>query len=103
MLMPAAIKEQKKIRVEVRKLEAALQPDVVRIRYDMGEDWSGQWAIFFRITLSDDAAKNRLRQVANDVVSRLDGRLDFQALGIFPYHNFRSASEQAVLREEAWA
>jgi hypothetical protein len=29
--------------------------------------------------------------------------MDFQALGVFPYHNFRSESEQAALREVAWA
>jgi hypothetical protein len=77
MLMPAAVTQQEKIRAEVRAVEVALRPDVVRIRYDMGEGWSGQWAIFFRIVLSDDAAKNHLRQVANNVVSRLAEHLDF--------------------------
>jgi hypothetical protein len=103
MLMPVAVTQQEKIRAEVREVEAALRPDVVRIRYDMGEDWSGQWAIFFRVVLSDDAARNRLRQVANNVEWRLAEHLDFNALGVFPYHNFRSESEQAASREEAWA
>jgi hypothetical protein len=53
--------------------------------------------------LSDDAGEKRLRDVATQVVWRLADRLDFAALGLFPYHNFRSVSEQAVLREEAWA
>ncbi len=100
--MPAAIEHQTEIEEEVRALEADFAPDVVRIRYDIGEDWSGQWAIFFRIVLSDDAAKYRLRQIATNVVSSLADRMNFAALGIFPYHNFRSQSEQAVLREEAW-
>lgn len=103
MLMPVAVAQQEKIKAEVREVEAALRPDVVRIRYDMGEDWSGQWAIFFRVVLSDDAAKNRLRQVTTNVVWRLAEHLDFNALGVFPYHNFRSESEQAALQEEAWA
>jgi hypothetical protein len=103
MLMPVAVTQQEKIRAEVREVEAALRPDVVRIRYDMGEDWSGQWAIFFRVVLSDDAARSRLRQVANNVEWRLAEHLDFNALGVFPYHNFRSESEQAASREEAWA
>jgi hypothetical protein len=103
MLMPAAVSQQEKIRAEVRAVEAALRPDIVRIRYGMGEDWSGQWAISFRIVLSDDAAKNRLRQVAENVISRLAEHLDFNVLGVFPYHNFRSESEQESLREEAWA
>jgi hypothetical protein len=103
MLMPAAVRQQEKIREEVRRVEAALKPDIVRIRYDIGEDWSGQWAIFFRVVLSDEAAQQRLREVATNVVWRLAKALDFPALGIFPYHNFRSETEQAALREEAWA
>jgi hypothetical protein len=55
------------------------------------------------VLLSDDAGEKRLREVATQVVRRLADRLDFAALGLFPYHNFRGVSEQAVLREEAWA
>jgi hypothetical protein len=101
--MPAAIVQQSKIDAEVRAVEAALRGDIVRIKYEIGEDWSGQWAISFRIVLSDEAAKHRLRQVATNVERRLAERLDFQALGVFPYHNFRSESEQKALREVAWA
>ena len=102
-MVPAAIVQQAKIEAEVRAVEAVLRPDIVRIRYEVGEDWSGQWAIFFRVVLSDDAAKHRLREVATNVERRLAERMDFQALGVFPYHNFRSESEQAALREVAWA
>src|ERR1700691_4618300 len=70
MIMPAAITQQAKIEAEVRATEAELRPDVAHIRYEVGEDWSGQWAIFFRVVLSDEAAKNRLRAVATDVVWR---------------------------------
>jgi hypothetical protein len=103
MILPAATRQQAKIETEVRAVEAALCPDVARIGYEIREDWSGQWAIFFRVVLSDDAAKHRLRKVATDVVWRLAERLDFEELGVFPYHNFRSEPEQAALREEAWA
>ena len=103
MTTPAAVVHQSEIEDGVRAVESALKPDVARIRYNIGEDWSGQWAIFFRIVLSDDASKHRLREVATNVVQRLSERLDFPSLGVFPYHNFRSESEQGVLREEAWA
>jgi hypothetical protein len=102
-MLPAAVSQREKIREEVREVEAALRPDVVSIRYNIGEDWADRWAIFFRIVLSDDAAKNRLRQVANNVEWRLAEHLDFDALGVHAYHNFRSESEQAASREEAWA
>src|SRR5437667_1226187 len=103
MYLPSAVTKQAEIQAAIREVERALAPDVVRIRYDIGEDWSGQWAIFFRIVLTDDAARRRLRDIANKVVWGLARQLDFPEMGVFPYHNFRSASEQAELREEAWA
>jgi hypothetical protein len=103
MHLPSAVQKQSEIGAAIDEVVLMLSPDVVRIRYDIGQDWSGQWAIFFRIVLSDEAARRRLRQVTTNVVWRLAERLDFQGMGVFPYHNFRSASEQAALREEAWA
>jgi hypothetical protein len=103
MYVPTAVTKQSEIRAAVEEVERNLAPDVVRIRFDIGEDWSGQWAIFFRVVLTDDAAKNRLREVASNVVWGLARQLDFTAMGVFPYHNFRSASEQGALQEPAWA
>jgi hypothetical protein len=37
--------------------ERNLAPDVIRTRYEIDEDWSGQWAIFFRIVLTDEARR----------------------------------------------
>jgi hypothetical protein len=74
MLMPAAIAEQSKIEAEVRAVEVTLRPDVIHIRHEIGEDWSGQWAIFFRIVLSDDAARHRLREVATKATYLFAGR-----------------------------
>lgn len=103
MYLPTAVTKQQEIDGAVSQVEAELAPDVLRIRYDIGEDWSGQWSIFFRIVLTDEAAKRRLRDVAAKVVRGLASRLDFPGMGVYPYHNFRSASEQAMLQEEAWA
>ena len=77
MIMPSALRQQAEIEANVRAVETELRPDVVRIRYDIGEDWSDQWAIFFRIVLSDEAAKHRLREAATNVVSRLAQHLTF--------------------------
>jgi hypothetical protein len=65
-MVPAAIVKQSEIDARVRKVAGALEPDVRHTRYEIGEDWSGQWAIFFRIVLSDEATKLRLREVATD-------------------------------------
>ena len=103
MYLPSAVTKQAEIQAAINEVARSLHPDVVRIRYEIGEDWSGQWAIFFRVVLTDDAAKRRLRDVATKVVWGLARELDFPGMGVFPYHNFRSASEQAALQEEAWA
>src|SRR5260370_19725091 len=98
MYVPSAVTKQDEIQAAMDQVQRSLAPDVVRIRYEIGEDWSGQWAIFFRVVLTDDAAKHRLREVATRVVWDLAQQLDFPGMGVFPYHNFRSTSEQAVLQ-----
>ena len=104
MHFPSAVAKQPEINSAISEVVKLLAPDVVHIRYDIAQDWSGDWAIFFRVVLSDEASKPpRLREVASEVVWRLADRLDFSSMGLFPYHNFRSVSEQAALREEAWS
>jgi hypothetical protein len=102
-MLPSAVTKQAEIEAAIARVQQSIGPDVVRIRYEIGEDWSGQWAIFFRIVLNDDAARRRLRDVATRIVSGLAQQLDFPSMGVFPYHNFRSVSEQAMLQEPAWA
>ena len=102
-IVPTGLVRQSEIASSVRQVERSLAPDVAHIFYEIEPDWRGEWAIFFRVVLSDDAAKNRLRKIATHVVQHLAEALDFQALGLLPYHNFRSESEQAALREDVWA
>jgi hypothetical protein len=103
MIMPSVITMNPQINAAIREVVNLLAPDVVYIRYEIGQDWSSDSAIFFRVLLSDDASNNRLRDVASQVECRLADRLDFPAMGVFPYYNFRSESEQAMMREPAWA
>ncbi len=103
MLAPGVITKQPEINAAVSEVARLLAPDVQHIRYDIAQDWSGDWAIFFRVVLSDEASKMRLREITRKVVSQLATRLDFSAMGLFAYHNFRNVSEQAELKEEAWA
>jgi hypothetical protein len=103
MYLPSAVTKQAEIDAAIERVQRSIGPDVVRIRYEVAEDWSNQWAIFFRIVLTDDAARRRLRDVATKVVWGLAQELDFPSMGVFPYHNFRSESEQATLQEPAWA
>jgi hypothetical protein len=101
-ILPAGVMKQAEIAAAVAEVERSLAPDVAHIFYKIDTDWSDEWAIYFRVVLSDDAGENRLRQVVANVESRLSDVLDFQALGLRSYHNFRSVSEQAALREDVW-
>jgi len=104
MNFPAAIAKQPQINAEITEVVRLLAPDIVHIRYDIGQDWSGDWSIFFRVLLSDEASReNNLRRVTKQVVGKISERLDFSGLGLIPYFNFRSQSEQAEMREPAWA
>ena len=103
MYVPPAVSKQPEIEAAIHEVEKSLAPDVVRIRYEIEKDWSGEWAIFFRIVLTDDAAKRRLGEIIWKVDSSLEKVLDYPSLGVYPYHNFRSVSEQAALQEPAWA
>jgi hypothetical protein len=65
--------------------------------------WTGAPAIFFRIVLSDNACRNHLRQTSQRVAATVFQKVKPVELGLQPYFNFRSVSEQADLQEEAWA
>ena len=68
MFVPSAVTKQAEIDTAIQRVRQSIGPDVVRIRYEIGEDWSGQWAIFFRIVLTDEAARRSLCEVATKVV-----------------------------------
>lgn len=101
---PSEFVHQERIESAVAKASQALAPDVIRIRYNLGQDWSGSAAVFFRIVLSDDASRReRLRVKAQEVASTIFNQVRPDELGLQAYFNYRSASEQAELQEEAWA
>ena len=65
---------------------------------------SGDPAIFFWITVSDEAAHPAtLSQTARGIKSFITERLDpVGQWGLIPYFNFRSRSEQEKLKEEVF-
>ena len=103
MQLPPAFTKKSEIQAAIDGVARSLAPDVVHIRYEIGQDWSGEWSIFFRVLLTDDAAKHRLSEMRDKVVRGLAKQLDFPGMGVWSYHNFRSASEQEALQEPAWA
>jgi hypothetical protein len=88
----------------VERAATALANTVVRIRYDFGSDWTGDPSIFFRIVLTDEAAKNpNLSVIANVISHILTREVKPEEHGLHSYFNFRSAAEQAHLKEPTWA
>jgi hypothetical protein len=104
MYLPIAVQKQPQINAAVAAVVRELSPDVQHIRFEIAPDWSGQWAVFFRVLLSDEASDPvNLREIAPRVVRRISDQLDIPSLGMFPYFDFRSQSEQTKFHEPAWA
>jgi hypothetical protein len=104
MFPPATVAKRPQINAVVEEVLREFSPSVKYIRYDIAQDWTGEWALFFRVLLSDKASERRnLRRVAPRVMDRMMGKLDLPKLGLYPYFDFRSESEQAALNEPAWA
>jgi hypothetical protein len=83
---------------------APLPAGIVNFRYTVENDWSGDPAIFFWITLSDEAARREvLSKTSRCIMDFITRRLDpVGEWGLIPYFNFRSQSEQASLKEEVF-
>lgn len=88
---------------KVQEVAMKFPGEVVKIRYSISHDWSGDPAIFFRILLSDDASRH---EVLGDVTRRVERELfddrDWAESGYTPYFNFRSKSEHDKMRDPAW-
>ncbi len=102
-VVPSSLVYQSKIARGVAKAAAGLAKDVVRIRFNLAENWVGEDAVFFRVVLKDSASKRpHLHEVAERVRSRIFSEVQPQSLGLEAYFSFRSESEQASLKEESW-
>lgn len=85
----------------VRQTAAKFPSEVVKIRYTVGHNWSGDPAINFRIVLSDDAARREhLSEIAAPIREELGGEL--WASGYISYCYFRSKSERDALKDPEW-
>lgn len=77
---------------------------MVNLRYTFDDDWSGDPAVFFWITVSDEASRRTvLSHTSRRIVDYITERLDpMGKWGLIPYFSFRSQSEQASLREKVF-
>ena len=87
----------------VRKAEMSLASDVLRIRYSLGWDWSGDPSVYFRVVLSNAASKGeRLGEVSQAVIRMISDDLYEVGVDLQPYFSFRSESETKAAPEEGW-
>jgi hypothetical protein len=78
-------------------------PFVRSIFWECAQDWSGDWALFFRIVLSDAAVRSRNRHKMTDQVRQnLIEKVKPQERGFLAYFSFRGQSEQKALQEDVW-
>ena len=88
----------------IDKVIRKLGRDVVRVRYNLGEDWTGDPVIFFRIVLTDAAARDdKRREVTGRIMDQVFDELQPQGnWGLHPYFRFRSKTEAARINDPDW-
>ncbi len=87
----------------LRQIERDLQPEIVRLRWSVGENWSGDPAIFFRIVLSDTAGRrDDLAEFTGKIGTQIFDVLQEADVEYVPYFNFRTESEQKRLNDPEW-
>jgi hypothetical protein len=92
------------LRIELNGIMPSPSPGVVKWRYTFDSDWSGDPAIFFWVTLTDDASKKANLSKATAAFTKvITDRIDFRNdWDLFPYFHFRSESEQAKLKDPVY-
>jgi hypothetical protein len=104
-IVPSGFVNQTQLANEVNRAIRKLGKDVVRARYSIGTDWSGDPAIYFRIVLTDAASReDTLADVAGRIRKILFEEIrPYENWGVIPYFSFRSKSEQATRSEPEWS
>jgi hypothetical protein len=103
-MIPLKSAERAQVEEIVEQVKQEYQKTVHQIRWELDRDWSGDWSLYFRVVMKDSATRGkRLFKTTTIVQDALRQRIDPLELGLFCYFRFRSESEQAELREPAWA
>jgi len=104
MFVPTEVRKDPQINAAIRTVLAEESPWVRYIRYSIDQDWTGEWAVFFRVVLSDEvASRTRRNEIISRLISRITDELDLPNLGMMPHFNFRTESEHAELKDPDWA
>ena len=100
MYVPLAHVHQARFMAAIDRAARRLAPDIADIITALGNDWTGEPAVFFSVIFSDAAASKRdqLLNVAHRVSSFIVQRVQpLEKWGVLPYFTYRSHAEQAKL------
>ena len=104
-LVPAGLVHQVQLDAEIKSAIRKLGPEAAQVSYGLGADSTGEPSVFFRIVLTDAAARE---EALADVTERI-GTILFDQLrpmenwGLHAYFNFRSYSEHQSRNDPEWA
>jgi hypothetical protein len=103
--VPTAFAEQPRFEAAVKRAAQRLPGEVVSVIPTLGNDWSGEPAVFFMVVLQDAASRrDRLLNISNQVSQAIVEQVQpLEQWGVLPYFNFRSQSEQARLDQPTLA
>ena len=105
MNVPTGFISRTEVEKAIDQVIAKLGPEVVRVRYNIGEDWTGDPALYFRVVLSDSVSGDvktfvdtaaRVRETFFEQLQPLEN------WGLFPHVNFRSNAEEGELKDPKW-
>lgn len=104
-MLPRAFLREKEFDAEVKRVEKLLGDRVVRVRYSLGYDSTGDPCVKFRIVLPDSADTNaRLIDWTREIRNVIEDEFRFgEHWGVNSYYRYRLQSEQETMRTPAWA
>ncbi len=103
-IVPAGLVQQGQLDAEIKSAIGKLGPEAARVSYGLGADSTGEPSVFFRIVLTDAAAKEEaLADVTGRITTLLFDELLPMKWGLHAYFNFRSYSEYQSRNDPEWA
>jgi hypothetical protein len=102
-----ALTHQAQFFAAVDQVASSLQPEVAEVIAQLGTDWDGESAVFFKVIRKDDAIPRPqllafTKQVSRTIVQQLS---PLEEWGVLPYFRHLTQTEYARVkeREPAWA